>query len=273
VKTPRKRGTPVDAKRITDWVERFSGYRTKISGTRIEAWLGHFDQPHKDAAARVLDAVEFYGHEQLDSAFRSVLGELPGWHRNAAQRTGRWRFVPFTLSPGESGDSMLHGFRVANKLSSSAFDDLFVYKTDLLRERLVAEDTVVFVDDFAGTGDQAAAAWRESLEELLPGRPRAFLLLVAAIQEAVTRIGSETPLRVRPFRRLKAGDNFFAPECTQFSEAEKRAILSYCRRADATRPRGYGECGLLVVMAHRCPNNSIPILHARSQQFKGLFVR
>lgn len=273
MKTPRKRGTPIDTKRITDWVERFSGYRAKISGTRIEAWLGHFDQPHKDAAGRVLDAVEFYGHEQLDAAFRSVLGALPGWHRKAAQRTGRWRFVPFTLSPGESGDSMLHVFRVANKLSSPAFDNLFVYKADLLRERLVAEDTVVFVDDIAGTGDQAALAWRESLGELLPGRPRMFLLLVAAVQEAVTRIGSETPLRVRPFRRLRAEDNFFAPECAQFSEPEKRAILSYCRRADPTRPRGYGDCGLLVVMAHRCPNNSIPILHGRSQQFKGLFLR
>jgi len=273
VRTPRKRGAPIDVQRMADWVESFPGYRTTISRTRVEAWLGQFDQSDKDVAARVLDAVEFYGPERLADAFRSILGALPGWHRNAARRTGRWRFVPFTLRPGESGDTMLHVFRIANNLSSSAFDELFAYKHELLRQRLVAEDTVVLVDDFAGTGDQAAAAWHESLGELLPGRPRVFLLLVAAVQAAVTRIASETPLRVQPFRRLRAGDNVFGPECAHFSGAEKRAILSYCRRADATRPRGYGDCGLLIVMAHGCPNNSIPILHSRSQRFRGLFPR
>ena len=168
---------------------------------------------------------------------------------------------------------MLAVFRVANRLSSSAFDDLFVYKTDLLREGLGAEDTVVFVDDFAGTGDQAETAWRESLGELLPGGPRAFLVLVAAVEQAVTRIASATPLSVRPFRRLRARENFFAPECAHFSQTEKHAVLSYCRRADTSRPRGYGDCGLLVVMAHRCPNNSIPVLHGGGPGFKGLFAR
>ena len=273
MRTPRRRRTPIDTQRITGWVERFAGHRVTISRTKIDTWLQQFNQPDKDAAARVLDAVEFFGPEKLDAAFRSMLDALPGWHRTASQRKGRWRFVPFTLRPGESGDAMLADFRVANKLTSSAFGDLFVYKADLLRERLGPEDTVVFVDDLAGTGDQAVTAWNRDLRELLAGGPRAFLLLVAVVEGAVTRITSQTPLTVRSFRRLRARDNYFAPECAYSSRDEKRTVLSYCQRADPTQPRGYGKCGLLVVMAHRCPNNSIPILHAPSRRFKGLFFR
>jgi hypothetical protein len=30
---------------------------------------------------------------------------------------------------------------------------------------------------------------------------------------------------------------------------------------------------VLLVMAHRCPNNSLPILYARRPPFRGLFPR
>ena len=273
MRAPRSRGTPIDAARIDEWVGRFASYRRRIARATIETWLAQFDQADRDVAGRLLDAVEFYGPEQLEAAFRSTLGALPGWHRSPSQRKGRWRFVPFSLRPGESGDSMLHVFRVANRLSSHTFDSLFVYKADLLREELGADDAVVFVDDFAGTGDQATSAWRESLGELLPGGPRVFLVLVAAVQAAVARIASDTPLSVRPYRRLRSMDNLFAAECSHFTQAEKRAILSYCRLADPIRPRGYGDCSLLFVMAHRCPNNSISILHRRATKFRGLFQR
>ncbi len=168
---------------------------------------------------------------------------------------------------------MLGTFRRANTLTPARFDELFVYKADLLKEKLEPEDTVVFVDDFAGTGDQAINAWKESLAELLPGQPRSFLVLAVAVQRALQRIAEETPLTVRTFRHLRARHDFFAGECTYFSLAEKRTALSYCRRADASNPQGYGRCGVLVVMAHRCPNNSVPILHARGAAFRGLFPR
>src|SRR5207249_4483001 len=143
----------------------------------------------------------------------------------------------------------------------------------LLREDLKADDTVVFVDDFAGTGDQAVEAWTEQLGELLPGRPRTFLVLVVAIQQAVHRIASGTPLRVKAFRQLESRHNLFAPRCRWFSAREKAATLTYCQRADAASPRGYGDCGVLVVFAHRCPDNTIPILHSSKPAFRGLFPR
>lgn len=273
MRNPGARGRPLDAERFAGWVQRFAGYHSHVSQTRIENWLRQFTEGDKDLAARILDAVEFYRPDQLADAYRSILGSLQGWSRNASQRQGRWRFVAFSIRSGESADSMLAAFRRANNLTGAHFNELFVYKADLLTENLGPEDTVVFVDDFAGTGDQAINAWKESLGELLPRRPRALLVLVVAVQQALRRITEETPLAVRTFRHLRARHNLFAPECTYFSGAEKRTVLSYCRRAAKSHPQGYGGCGVLVVMAHRCPNNSLPILHARSGNFRGLFPR
>jgi hypothetical protein len=107
----------------------------------------------------------------------------------------------------------------------------------------------------------------------LPRRPRAFLVLAVAVEDALRRIGRETALTVRAFRHLRARHNFFSNDCTYFSRAEKRTVLTYCNRADAVNPQGYGQSGLLLVMAHRCPDNSLPILHSRRAAFRGLFPR
>lgn len=263
----------MDATRINGWFEKFAGYRVHVSRDRINQWLDRFQNPHRDIAARILDAVEFFREDHAAHAYRAVFGRLPGWSKTASDRKGQWRFVAFSTHAGESGDRMLHTFRTATGLAAKKYNDLFIHRSDLLRQELTAEDTVVFVDDFAGTGNQAVTAWNESLGELLPGRPRIFLVLAVAINAAIEQIGSQTPLTVRAFKRFRGRDNFFAPECTHFTAPEKTQVLQYCNVADAVNPRGYGSCGALVVFSHRCPNNSLPILHSSKPAFRGLFPR
>lgn len=273
MRQPRARGTAVDAIRIGNWLENFAGYRVQISQLRISRWFGQFENTHQDVAARILDCVEFFREDHLANGYRAVFGRLQGWSKKASQRQERWRFVAFSTHAGENGDRMLHTFRTATGLSATRYDELFIHRSDLLREGLTAEDTVVFVDDFAGTGNQAVTAWNESLGELLPGRPRTYLVLIAAMSSAVQQISAQTPMTVKAFRWFRARDNFFAGECLHFSSAEKAIVLRYCELADNVNPRGYGDCGVLVVFAHRCPNNSLPILHSNRPAFRGLFPR
>src|SRR5207249_3575458 len=134
-----------------------------VNEGRIDRWLGQFQAAHRDIAARVLDATEFVSNEQIAEAYRQALRALPGWHMNQARRRGRWRFVPFSFSAGESGDSMLHVFRVANALQHRRYDELFIHIRDLPSAALDEDDTVVFVDDFSGTGDQAVRNWNDAL--------------------------------------------------------------------------------------------------------------
>jgi hypothetical protein len=280
VRTPKARGKAIDAERIRVWLDRFDGYRVAVTEERVGSWLGHFRGHDTDLAARVLDSVAFFRSEDMEEALRDMVGRLPGWHKKKARRQGRWRFVAFSISAGESGDTMLHRVRTALGLGGKQYAELFIHKADLLREGLGTDDNVAFVDDFAGTGQQACCAWRgdqgtriTGLAELLPGNPRTYLILVAAGQRAVDRIVRETGMKVVTSKALGPGDDIFSRDCRHFTQPEKDNLLAYCEKADRKGPRGYGDCGFLVVLAHRTPNNSIPVLHANHANWRGLFPR
>jgi hypothetical protein len=262
MKKPMNRGTAVDQKRFATWLSEFSGYRNPVTNRMIELWLDQFPPIDQDLAARLLDAVLFISTQKIHTGFRDLLNSLDGWHKTKARRRGRWFFVPFSGSAGESGDSMLHALRMATSMTKRQYSDLFIHRSELVAKNPGPDDTVVLVDDFSGTGGQACDAWH-IFEELLTGGPRIVLMLIAATGDALERIADETELEPICVTTLSRKDNVFSGDCIHFTQGEKNTILSYCTRADPGRPKGYGDSGLLVVLAHQTPNNTIPILHVK----------
>jgi hypothetical protein len=238
----------------------------------IELWLEQFTSADQDLAARVLDSVLFIGTQKIHTDFRELLNGLEGWNKFKKRRRGRWFFVPFSGSVGESGDSMVHTLRMATSMTKRQYSQLFIHRSELVAKKPGPNDTVVLVDDFSGTGNQACEAW-QLFEELLTGGPRIVLMLVAATDRALVRIARETQMEPVCATTLTKKDDIFDAACVHFSEAEKSTILTYCSQADAARPKGWGDSGLLVVLAHQTPNNSIPILHASQNEWRGLFPR
>lgn len=273
MKQPSSQGTPVDSRRIRDWVNVFAGYRHTVLEPRIRDWIDQFDDTDEDLAARILDCVDFYSFDQIAAAFRDVLKSLEGWDSNPDKRKGRWRFVAYSASAGESGDSMLHKFRHANNLAGSKYNKLFIHRSDIVRQRLTYEDTVVLIDDFIGTGHQAHEAWDGQFGELLAGIGNVYLIVVVGCNTSIREVSNNTGMNVVSHVSLDDRDNVFHKRCRCFSTAEKERILSYCKRANDNEPKGRGDCGLMVVFAHTCPNNSIPILHVANSKWEGLFRR
>jgi hypothetical protein len=269
LRVPRPPGTAIDVRRRRRWTGNFATYRHQVSDQTINDWLNQFAEDDRDTAARLLDVVDFYSMDRISGAFRTALKALPGWHETIAQRKGRWRFTGLARSAGESADAMMHRFRVANGLDSKKYNELFIHPSQILLERLGSDDTLVFVDDFVGTGDSVCTAWDESFAELVPDIGKVFLVVVAAIQGGRRRVSKETSLTCVAGQELTDQDNFFAA----FSKAEKAAILRYCERAYRRAPKGYGECGLVVVFQHRSPNNTLPIFYADHSNWTGLFPR
>jgi hypothetical protein len=186
---------------------------------------------------------------------------------------GKFAFVAFSSSAGESGDNMLHQFRIANSLNHRQFDSLFIGRSDLLRVGLGADDTVVFLDDFVGTGNQAVTAWQNMFQELTAGIGNVYLVTVGAFRVGSERVKKETRMQLLTHRSLGYQDNLFHDNCNHFSTHDKGRLLHYCKIASPARPRGFGDCGLVIVLYHQCPNNSLAILHASSQAWEPLFPR
>jgi hypothetical protein len=285
MKRPSAPGTPIDAKRYKRWIDRFGSYREGIINVTIESWLNQFDTGDQDLAARVLDVVDYYSQSQIYAAFRETLAALPGWNESFSKRTGNWRFAAMSSSAGESGDAMLHHFRIANKLDPKRFDELFVSRSELFRQPMLPEgdsrklgedDVVVLLDDFSGTGDQVCNAWNDPVTSfcaLLTGVGKIYLILVAASKAARQRISKETALCPMSAHELHESDSVFSEQCRHFTKLDQARLLHYGQIADKNNPKGYGNCGFVVVFQHRPPNNSIPILHADHSKWTGLFPR
>ena len=256
---------------INDFVSRFAFYRHPPKAEDITRWLGYFSEADRKLAIRLLNNLQLFSEQQIQENYKKGLAQVPGWNPDETQRIGQWFFVGYGR-PSESGPAMLRIFREANRLSGRRHDPLFLSISDLPSKKLTAKDTLVFVDDFSGTGKQVIDNWPIT-KELLASDARVFLILTAATQNALQKIKTETELEVITEKVFKDTDNIFNDICLLFNTTEKENVLKYCTKADRRKPKGFGDCGLLVVLSHRTPNNSIPILHVNTRNWRGLFPR
>jgi len=158
-------------------------------------------------------------------------------------------------------------------MASRSFNELFIYRSDLIRERLGADDTVVLVDDMVGSGQQVCDAWDESFAELLAEVGTVYLIVVAACSNASQRIADHTRIDLKPHFQLTDADNFFHAACKHFNGDEKKTMLEYCQFVDEKNPKGYGDTGLVVVFSHTITNNSLPVLGKSTDDWEPLFRR
>jgi hypothetical protein len=271
MRQPSAPGADVSPDRLGSWLNRFRFYRQPPDEATVRSWIASFRVGDRDVAARILDCVEVVSEPEIHEGYRVALRGLPGWSADPTARTGRWFFLGFG-GPSESGQVMLRMFREANRLTGKANNHLFYNLRDLASEKITADDSVVFVDDFSGTGNQVVRMW-EIIHEIVAAEAKYYLIITAATRKAVDRIATETGLTPVSRMMLECEDNVFDAQCGHFSDADRRTIEQYGKRADRQRPKGYGDCGLLFVLCHKTPNNTLPILHANHPKWRGLFPR
>lgn len=258
-------------KQLEAWEARFRPYRRHPTRDCLIAWLAQFDQEHQSIAHRVLDSVILLSEDDILHGYKGTLESLPGWSKNPHQRTGRWFFVGLG-DAGESGQAMLRLFREANGLTADRWQSLCVMPRELPGLALKAVDSVVFVDDFAGSGQQMVNYW-PLIEELVASEARCYLALSATTSRAEAEIRSKTEFVLRAPLVLQEEHDLFSPACPTFTDEEKEVLERYGKRASKSQPRGFGECGLAIVLSHKTPNNSIPILHANHGNWISPFPR
>lgn len=262
---------PSRPEKLAQWVEKLRFYRNPPNTERIVNWLSQFDAVDRGLAERILDKIRVVSDEEILIGYRDFLANEGGWHRNQGERQGRWYFLGFG-GAGESGPAMVRSFREANRLNAPRFNELFVNITDLPRLQLTAKDTVVFIDDISGSGDQAVGLW-PTLAELIASEAKAILVLTAVTETSKDRLSNETELQIRYRDLLGPADDFFDDQFPDFSSEEKNKIEAYCNRADPKNPRGYGNCGLLYILAHKTPNNCLPVIHSHNNGWSGILPR
>ncbi|MRL69800.1 hypothetical protein [Brevundimonas sp. SPF441] len=262
---------PATDEQLSAWEARFRPYRRHPTRECLIAWLRQFEEEHQSIAHRVLDNVILLSEDDILQGYKGTLESLPGWSKQPNARIGRWFFVGMG-DAGESGQAMLRLFREANGLSADRWQSLCVMPRELPGLALKAVDSVVFVDDFAGSGQQMVDYW-PYIEELVASEAKCYLALSATTTRAQTQIQTNTELEVRAPVVLQEKDNLFSDACEVFSADEKVVLERYGKKASKSQPRGFKDCGLAIVLSHKTPNNSVPILHANHANWISPFPR
>jgi hypothetical protein len=271
MKRPHPRGMRVTPQRTAEWLKVFRFYRHPPNEPEVLRWLSRFSKADRDLAARLLDCVQVVSERETLTGYRNALQQLEGWSTDPDLRNGEWFFVGFGKA-GESGQAMVRSFREANQLTPAAYDKFFCSATELPSKKLTAEDHVVFIDDFSGSGRQICTAW-PVIQELVASDAICHLVLTSATRTAISKIRILEKVMLTVHIVLEDEDNIFSTNCRYCSSHEKSVVEKYGRRADRQHPKGFGNCGLLFVLSHKTPNNTIPILHAYHNGWQGLFPR
>ena len=246
---------------------KFSGY-PDITRTKMELWLNNFKDGDKNLALKVLDNIEYFDSSRIFSACQDILRQVSALEKGNLSKVYFCNFG----SPAGSGAYMNPMFATANGMNNKKWKNHFVQMHEL--NSLTAKDdvSIVFLDDFVGSGNQSVYHW-PNIIPIVTDNTKVYLGVVAAFEEGIENIRNNTDLNVLCYKRLNDRNKLFSPSNTNFTRTEKNTLERYCRIASPSNPHGYGDCQALVVLAYKTPNNTVPILTVSRKKWNPIFPR
>lgn len=252
---------------IGELLNRFNGF-PNLDRRRIELWIGNFDDSDAELALKVLDNVEYFNDSRMYLACQEIFAQLRTLKGAALNNV---YFCAFG-SPAHSGQHIYSIFATANSLTGRANASRFKLISELNMLSLESNVTVVFLDDFIGTGDQSIGYWAE-IESIVTDNVDVYLGVVAAFEDGIRNVQTNTPMKVLCYRRFNDSDKLFSATNPRFTEEEKDTLEKYCYVTGASNPEGYGNCQALVVSPYKTPNNTVAILTVQNNEWEGIFPR
>jgi len=176
---------------------------------------------------------------------------------------------------GSSSPVMLNMLRDAANLERQKCR--FVDSKNVLELHKVTNEleqgAIIYVDDFAGTGNQFCKT-RRFIAEYIIGNFSEFLLIVGGCEEAIHQLGKwgvEPVVRYvhsKMDRPLHASSNFFAPDV-------KQRMRKLCTDISQNSGLGYEELATMMILYRNAPNTVPLLLRGSLNQTlrRGLFPR
>ena len=195
------------------------------------------------------------------------------------------RFLPLG-NPSESSSHLLYYFRQENDLPSN----LFAYVHDILHDGYRAHANIkrcVFLDDFAGTGNQAIE-YSKIASRIRAANPIMVSYYYAMIStpEAIKSIREsscfdEVECVVRltdDLRAFSENSLFYIDESPESPKVISKSIMKkiakvYGNVLSPESPLGYGFGQLILGFSHNVPDNTLPIFSADLPSWNAPFPR
>ena len=248
-------------------VTKFIGFRRTITRSTVENFLCMFEQEHMFLGLRVLQNVNYYSNAETRIQIGSLI-TLLGDKLNF-ENDDTIYFVPVSSSSGTSSQTITHYFRQDSGMRSEKYSERFINFSDLEKwKNNTDRRTIIFLDDFIGSGTQISSLWIR-LQNYHNHNHNYYVGVLLGFQDKINIIQDETPFKIISVETLCDNDRIFDNSNVHFNKKEKVILKQYCRDADSRKEFQYGfKCTQsMIIFYDHAPNNSIPILHHKSEKW------
>lgn len=242
-------------------------YRNVTKG-KVSSWLNQFEAQHQPIALKLLQNIRFYDLATIVSSCKALCQVA---RVQCGQNLNHVVFMGLGQA-GKSGDMMLYRFRHSNGMHTQLYAHKFKHSSEISSLDPSFTGHLVFLDDFIGSGSQAAASLSDVIS-IAPTQAKILLLVLVAYQSAINEICKEIDCNVFPVEILDESEKLFSNTSQVFTPAEQTILKGYCSQTGSEYPYGYKDVGSLVVFADGVPNNTPSILIHGSNTWHPLFPR
>lgn len=261
--------------RCLDLAKRFREYDPKpVRYWDVVAYLRQFDRKDRSHAIKMLQCVQFIGREALLSLMLAKLQEIVKQAETDEISPDSVIVVPASAA-GDSS-AQVHAL-LSNDQRCTALGVIFFSGTPLqLASKIkpLQSPVIVFVDDFAGSGEQFVKAHKGWSGAIQRYSPTTYFLACIMCSPAIDRTSQEGVIAT-PGREHRTSEMF--SECTQAQCGFEGACIlrSYAEEIHSALPLGFKNMGSMVVLFRNSSNNMPFLIRGTLGQrvWKGLFPR
>ncbi|UUC48220.1 ATP-binding protein [Pseudomonas citronellolis] len=277
---------------IIDTCKKWELYRgAEITATSVRAWLEQFENnQEKRSVFTLLSNIKFYGEllirEKLSIIHETIRRRLIHQLKQG-ERLRKDIIISCFGTADKSGSSYVRMYASENGITSHNVKSISEIKKTISNDNSI--QAIVFIDDIVATGDTIKTALdnlNSECGEIL--KERNILVVVGVIcglSSGLTKLEEFTTSGVLKFETivhssdiLAESDKAFSTSACYFSSMgelmfAKATARKYGAILQNRHPLGYGDSELLVVFKDNCPNNTLPIFWASSQNWTPLFKR
>lgn len=175
--------------------------------------------------------------------------------------------------PGESGCYILYLFRQINVLPIDLMLDSWEIDFSQIK-------SLIFLDDFIGSGSQAKRFWNLNLKKIQSNYSEIefYYLSMFGLNSGITAVRENSGFKVivgqvfdENYKAFSDNSDIFMEEKTR--KEAKQISFEYGKLIEPDYPLGFGDSQMLLGFHHNIPNNTLPIICSSKNNWHPIFKR
>lgn len=254
-------------KPLKETVEHLDGI---ITQDEIENWIQQFNEDEEQILClKLLKNIRFYNNKQIRQMCKTCHSKL--LFDLDREKSEKIIFIPVG-KPGKSGNFLIYLYRLENHLKDSQ-----IVEFDNIEEQS-NYDTIVFIDDLIGTGEQFSNFIDKSkLEKYKSEGKKIYYLALVGFEDGISRIIKDNKINIKTAQKLTTTDLPLSKQCDILEEGEKtkakEILQEYGGKLFKDNSLGFQNFGALVAFDYRTPNITFPIFWSDAKGWFPVFKR